>query len=237
MNGILVGTDESQEWLLPWWWKNYKEENTLPVAFADFGMSKKAKRWCKNRGLLLEIEELRVAVKKEIDPLLVAQWEKTAAPFWDLRGAWFKKPLAFLKTPFEKTIWLDLDCEVLGALEPLYDYVDSEVKMAICPVRDPEVMREFTPYSSGVVVFEKNAPMIFEWAQQDSALFLGDQDALSKVIFEKGCLVRELPEIYNWRMCGGVRMNAVVLHWAADWGKAYIRKYGGLRKSLKSVMS
>lgn len=232
MNGILVGADESQEWLLPWWWKNYRAENAFPVAFADFGMSEKAKAWCRERGALLDIEHLRVAAKEEINPLLVAEWEKTLSPFWHLRGAWFKKPLAFLKTPFEKTIWLDLDCEVLGSLAPLYDYVDS-VEMALAPVRDPEVVREFVTYNSGVVVFKKNAPILKKWAEQESGRFLGDQDALSEVIFKERCGVAELPEIYNWRMCGGLRIDAVVLHWAAEWGKEYIRKHGGLRKILQ----
>lgn len=239
--GVLVGCDESQEWLLSWWWKNYTKENKFPIAFADFGMSEKGKKWCEKRGVVqsLHLENLAVASKNEIDPALVNEWEKTLSPFWNSRQAWFKKPFALLNTPFEKTIWMDLDCEVLGSLEPIYSYIDPKSKMGLMKVRDPETVREAILYNSGVIVFEKSSPLLKKWAK--SALFqnhqfLGDQDALSQVIFEEGLPVGELPEIYNWRMCGGFRFDAVVLHWAAVWGKEYIRKHGGLRSALQGML-
>ncbi len=52
--GILIGCDRNQEWLLPWWWDHYSAHNAYPVAFADFGMSKKALAWCREKGKMLK---------------------------------------------------------------------------------------------------------------------------------------------------------------------------------------
>lgn len=227
-HGILVGCDKNQEWLLSWWWKNYTKENSLPVAFADFGMSKEAKQWCKERGTLLSISfgGLQVASKEEIEPSLCTEWEKALSPFWGSRQAWFKKPFALLNTPFRQTLWLDLDCEVLGPLEPVFQYIDPKAKMGL--VRIGEV------YNSGVIVFKKDSPLLNLWAESavsDNHLFLSDQDALTQIIADQGYTVGDVPEIYNWIMCRGIHMGAVVCHWAAQWGKAYIREHGGLRDS------
>lgn len=232
MDGVLVGSDESQEWLLSWWWGNYCEENTLPVAFADFGMSKSAKEWCKERGVLLSIacEGLQIASKGEIEPLLRVEWEKALSPFWESRQAWFKKPFALLQTPFERTVWVDLDCEVLGPLNPIFESIDSKIQLGLVRVKNDPIV-----YNSGVIVFEKGSPLVKRWAESSlcqNHQFLSDQDALSHVIVEENYRVGEVPEIYNWLMCRGVHLGAVIFHWAAAWGKAYIRKHGGLKKTI-----
>jgi hypothetical protein len=231
--GILVGCDKNQEWLLSWWWKNYTQENALPVAFADFGMSEEARQWCKTRGQLLPVDfdGLRVARKDEIEPSLLLQWEKALSPFWGSRQAWFKKPFALLNTPFRKTVWIDLDCEVLGPLEPVFGYVNPKTKLGIVQIGEV--------YNSGVIVFEKGSPLLKLWAESalsENHRFLSDQDALTDIIFQRGYEVGELPEIYNWIMCRGVHMGAVVCHWAAEWGKAYIRKHGGLRDGASRLI-
>ncbi|MGB7978092.1 MAG: hypothetical protein WCF19_02900 [Chlamydiales bacterium] len=238
--GVLVASDEGQEWLLPWWWGNYCEHNTLPVAFADFGMSEGGRAWCKARGELVEVAfgGLRVAKRGEIEPAVVAEWENCLSPFWGSRGAWFKKPFALLQSPFAETIWTDLDCEILGNLEGMYRYIDAESKMGLVRVRDPESEGDFVLYNSGVIAFGRESKLLKRWSE--AALFrndqfLSDQDALSQIIFEEKCSVGEAPEIYNWLMCRGVRLGAVVLHWAAMWGKEYIRKYGGLKHELRNL--
>jgi hypothetical protein len=230
LHGVIVGCDESQEWLLNWWWKNYVEENSLPVAFADFGMSDSAKEWCKERGTLvpLSFKGLQVATRDQVDPSLRTEWEKALSPFWGSRQAWFKKPFALLNTPFPRSIWLDLDCEVLGPLEPIFKFIDPKSKMGLVRARHEAPI----VYNSGVIVFENDSPLLTLWAE--SALcqndqFLSDQDALSQIILDGGYEVGEVPEIYNWLMCRGVHIGAVICHWAAQWGKAYIRQHGGIR--------
>ncbi len=43
--GVIVASDLSQEWLLPWWWDHYKNFNNFPVTFVDLELSNKMKTW------------------------------------------------------------------------------------------------------------------------------------------------------------------------------------------------
>ena len=54
---ILLGCDSNHEWMLPWWYKHYKAHNEYPVVFADFGMTKQSRRWCKVRGRVIQINK------------------------------------------------------------------------------------------------------------------------------------------------------------------------------------
>ena len=235
--GVLVGCDQNQEWLLSWWWENYRRRNSLPVAFADLGMTEEARGWCQERGVCapIAIDACRVAQKEEVDPLLAKEWETTLSPFWGCREAWFKKPSAMFHSPFFQTLWLDLDCEIVGDIEPAFQYIDPISKMGLVRVR--ELQNGSTLYNGGVVAFEKNSSLLKRWVEaslSQNHLHLGDQDLLSEIIFQEGYEVGEIPEIYNWIMCRGIHIGAVVLHWAAEWGKAYIRKHGGLSNQLSN---
>lgn len=232
--GILVGCDQNQEWLLSWWWDNYRQENSLPVAFADFGMSEEGKAWCREHGILLptNTDGLKVATRDEINPALIVEWENFSDFFWKVRQAWMKKPFACLCSPFSQTLWIDLDCEVLGNLAKIYDYIDPHSKMGLVQVNTG------TEFNSGVIVFEKDSPLLKKWTEatlSKNHQFVSDQGILSQVIFECSYSVGEIPEIYNWPMCRGYHLGTVVLHWAAEWGKAYIQKHGGLRKELQKL--
>lgn len=237
--GILVGCDQSQEWLLSWWWENYREDNSLPVAFADFGMSEEGRAWCQERGMVFKIQAdgLKVALKEEIEADVLKGWDRFISPFWDFRAVWFKKPFALLRTPFHRTLWLDLDCEVLGPLEPVFQYIDPKDGMGLVRVGGLENTENGSLYNSGVIVFAKNSPILQQWV--DASLsqnhrFVSDQDVLSQLIFDRKYSVGKVPEIYNWRMNQGVHIGAVIIHWASQWGKEYIRKHGGLKKEMEA---
>ncbi len=225
--GILVGCDSHQEWLLPWWWKHYSATNSYPVAFADFGMSEKAQKWCSERGMLISItiDCYSVAPKEKIAPSIIFEWEKSFSPFWESRNAWFKKPFAMLKSPFCRTIWTDLDCEIKSSLDPLFSYVHPKSKMGLTRIREPLEMAEWAIYNSGVIVFEQSS-LLESWAHRSfhqNDRYLGDQDILSHLIFEMGLEVGELPPCYNWQMCRGYPLHAVICHWSSQWGKEILR--------------
>jgi hypothetical protein len=239
--GVLVGCDQAQEWLLPWWWSHYIETNSMPVAFADFGMSDEGKKWCSSRGELLQIplSGLKVATKDQIEPDTLKDWSKFISPFWNSRAAWFKKPFAFLYTPFYQTLWLDLDCEVLGPLDLVYSYIDPISKMGLVRTGDLENTEDGALYNAGVIVFEKDSPLLQPWADFSvfhNHRFMSDQDALSQLIFDGKYKVGDLPEIYNWRVIRGIHLGAVIIHWASLWGKEYIRKYGGLKHEIRKFV-
>lgn len=217
--GILVGANERQEWLLPWWWSHFSKHNQFPVCFADFGLSISMKKWCQQRGSLLSISknDLFIKDRDEVDGQNVEIWEKRYPDtFWDARKAWFKKPLACLQTPFHHTAWIDVDCEIVGSLKPLFDH--SGVALA----KDQNV----PTYNSGVIVFEQKHPLIVEWAKQSviqNGFFRGDQDLLSHLIKEENWKVTPLPAFFNWAVGLGMCKQAVIYHWLGDAAKAALR--------------
>lgn len=222
--GILVGCDQNQQWLLEWWWNNFIQENTLPVAFADFGMSEQGKKWCLERGPVLPV------------PTHHFKTESTS----DARAILFNKPLSFFHSPFEKTIWIDLDCEILGNLEPIYQFIDPHTKMGLVCVEEKETstVETFSVYNSGVIVFEKTSVLLKEWIEhllEQSHRYKSDDEALSHLIFEKRYTIGKIPEIYNWLMCKQLNPGAVVLHWSNGWGKQYIQMFGGLRCEIETI--
>ena len=88
-----------------------------------------------------------------MDPALVSKLENELmdTSFWPCRNAWFKKPLACLQSPFEISLWIDLDCEVTGPLDVLYDVYGSSIAMA----RYPQKYIPYPIYNSGVIVFRR----------------------------------------------------------------------------------
>lgn len=220
MNGVIVASDQGQEWLLPWWWDHYRSRNDFPVAFVDFGMSEKAKRWCRKRGALIPFNGPKNFVTKIEDPELIQKWEGVYGKnVWTLREAWYNKPFAMLQSPFEKTVWTDLDCEIVGSIAPLF----ALEKVAVA--RERSVIEGDIGYNAGVVVFPKDSPSIKKWTEVCAAsnhLHLSDQDILTALIDEGSLDVIELPDIYNWRMKFGVNFGAVIIHWVGGWGKEMI---------------
>ncbi len=223
--GILVGANERQEWLLAWWWDNYRRRNDYPVCFVDFGLSEKKKRWCKERGQLISLRmpPLFVRDRGEVDGTLAEEWEKSFPDtFWESREAWFKKAQACLESPYDETIWIDLDCEIVKPLEGLWGQSER-----VALAKDfSAISVDFPIYNSGVIVFQKNDPLIVEWAKQSiekNALFRGDQDVLSQIIADEKLPIHELDPMYNWSIGRGERKDVVIYHWLGDAAKSVLQ--------------
>lgn len=227
--GLLVGCDNHQEWLLPWWFMNFRIHNDYPVTFLNFGdMSAKAIQWCQRRGRvhLLECDDSFVAKKENIEPSLVALWEKKRAEIWRLRPIWLRRTQGLLKTSYEKTLWVDLDCQIVGSLNPIFqnflkkDFavvqeLEKEQRVyhsegILCP---GEMM-----FNGGVVGYVHGAKIVQEWASRaisQNHLFMGGQHILSRILFENELAFSTMPNIYNWAICDGKNPDAVILHY---WG-------------------
>ena len=223
-DGVLIGSDLTLEWALPWWWERYQEHNSHPVAFIDLGLSFEMKDWCKERGQLIP---LRVVGFAEEAPLEVTkQWEKEAGKqFWDCRDAWFKKPLACLKSPFDRTLWIDVDCEIRGSLTPLFEYASKSVGFAMAFEQNP-YSANYPLYNSGVIAFQKNHQLLHlwaEWSMNKNRLFRGDQEIFSYIVHEQKIKIDEIPPIYNWSRRNPDRSDAVIQHWHGNHGKFVIR--------------
>ncbi len=225
--GVLAGCDRAQEWLLEWWWERYSAENAFPVTFVDFGMSEQMHRWCAQRGDMAVID---------LDMSFIASRSRTEEKS-NPRTAWFKKPFALLHSPYKKSIWLDVDCEVLGPIDALFSQCQGACELAMAREYRCEHLPHLHPdivYNGGVIVFCHGSAIIQKWAEETIVRnqdFVGDDFLLSALIYEQGLNVEELPEIYNWRIVNGVNLNAVIVHWV--WKKNVIKTYGGLKPLLK----
>lgn len=222
--GVIVGSDREQEWLLPWWWEHYSRFNAFPVAFADFGLSKEGRAWCAELGTVIDLTRVEnfVRPRSQLDPRVAEDMEKKIGTWiWSHKNGWFKKPLACLQTPFEASIWMDLDCEVRGSLADLFDLSGTFLSM----VRYEDARFPYPIYNAGVILFRQGISLMEEWAElavEQNQAFIGDQDALCWLIHEKKKTVVELPLIYNWSRCLRPNPEALVLHWHGPQGKSII---------------
>ena len=203
--GIITGADANQEWLLPWWWVNYSAHNQLPVVFVDYGMSPKFRDWCAERGRVVRVDT-------STTPVMQA------------------KPLALLRSPFEKTLWLDADCEVLASVQPILDAVGTGVVgVSHDPFYAPvatHLSRRYVPVTSGLVVYSRDDAMISAWAAaalQHPGIH-SDQVALNALhAMDRFCI---LPRRFHWLRLDEnatvVTEPPLVRHWSGSVGKAHI---------------
>lgn len=249
-DGIIVGCTQDQEWLLPFFWMNYHLYNSYPVCFMDFGMSEKAKAWCAQRGELFscEVSEGFIVGKDKVAPKEIKIWEETySQKVWKARLGWFKKPFAFLHSPYKRAIWLDLDCQVNGSLSPLFDRCENPSGIAMA--EDPDFAQQAQmqrglllfgeiSYNSGVVVFRREAPLLRKWVEaclKRNDKLMGDQQVLCRLIFEEHLAIGEFSKLYNWQLIAGKNDKAIVLHWIGGTKQALqklIDKYALTNKEL-----
>jgi hypothetical protein len=223
--GIVVASDVSQEWLLPWWWDRYKVHNSYPVTFVDLGLSLEKKQWCKERGsyVSLPISGLFVSEKKDLSDETIALWEQAHGKhLWSSRAAWFRKPLACLQSPYEQSLWIDLDCEIRGPLEEIFSFCNHPSGLS--------AVREFwrgktLGINSGVLAFRRNAAFLREWARlafEKHSEVKGDQDLLDRMEEEQKIQFGVLPSCYNWSRVHGDNAKALIFHWHGHPGKTVI---------------
>ncbi|MBS0616139.1 MAG: hypothetical protein JSR58_06275 [Verrucomicrobia bacterium] len=223
MDGVIVGCDAHMEWMLPWWWSHYSKFNHLPVAFVDWGMSEMGREFCAKRGMLLDLQGSFDFIRsgETVEPHLAESWEEAyAGDVWGPRQSWFRKPFAMAQTPFERTLWVDLDCEVIGSLSHLFNKIHPHSGIAIA-------QEEGRGYNSGVVVYHRDSLLLKQWMDgciHFNHTFMSDQDVLSFIIESDHIEIALLPEEYNWRMKHGISLDAVIIHWVGHWGKEVIKR-------------
>lgn len=203
---FLTGVDAKQEWMLPWFFKNYKKYNKLPVIVADFGMSPKG------------LELAKRHAKEIID--LTKEIEK----------GWFLKPKSMWKSPAKNTVWIDLDCEVRGDLSDIFKQLEPN---KLCMVQDhPWVKRRGELWhNSGVVGFKDKPAILKSWMNEVGRIkAVGDQEVLHAMLnpITKITYIKDLPHKYNVLRLdvedNNVPKDAVVVHWTGSKGKDEIRR-------------
>lgn len=178
-------------------------------------------------------------VKKEnIKPEIIKKWEGDYSfRLWGARPSWLIKPFVMLNSPYRRTVWFDIDCQVRKSIKPLFEYCDhpSGLALAIEPEgnlkKDPEYDKT---YNSGVVVFKHGSPIMIRWAEglyELNDTFVGDQQILSRIIDVEKLKVGEFPIDYNWIYKLGPNPTAAIIHWIAS-GKKVIDLQISLFKNL-----
>jgi hypothetical protein len=230
VDGVIVGALRNMEYLLPWWWMHFKLHNpSIPVTVINFGdISEEALQWCRERGnvINLNISPDFVAPKSAVDPQKAELWQSTHhVDIWIPRQVWFLKTLALLKSPYERTAWIDLDIQTRGSIKKIYDFTNSEAGLSVCP--DPDFLQEGgkkrgiiyaneTMYNAGVIVYKRNSMMVEKWAKHtvsETHWFRGDQELFSRLLFHLKPQMIPLDRIYNWGVYLGMNPNAILLHW------------------------
>ncbi len=229
MRGIIVGSDHKQEWLLSWWWKHYSSHNSYPVVFMDFGLSEEGKLWCQERGQCIPVPSFEIESENKVSFQNKEFWEaRFGKSIWFCRSVWFRKPLALLLSPFDAGLWLDLDCQVNGPLEPLFNSLlfGSDIALARNDLTSNSSSQEIN-YNSGVIAFKKDAPILHNWAEEAlnrNAEYPTDQQALCRAIFIHKPSLVELPVSYNWQTALGPNSEALIYHYSDGTGKIEILK-------------
>ncbi len=226
--GVVVAADCNQEWLLAWWWKHYSSHNNDPVLFIDFGMSKEGRAWCERRGTCRPSSSLAPALQLQsnLPQERKEAWERRYGKgIWNVRDAWLKKPFALLGVPFDQAIWLDLDCQVCGILEPLFKMLENGADLAVAKDRKQDVEFLFPGevyYNSGVIAFRRDAPIVKQWVETTIAWqdrLPGDQEFLTRAIFLHKPNLIELPRHYNWYWVWGPNEMTLIRHFCGGPGK------------------
>jgi len=214
--GIITFSNQKYEWMIPWWTHHLQKNTTYPISYIDNGMSESMKNWCDKRGSLISFSpKLKVKPKEFISKKLQIKWESVYfGDVWALRPSWFVKPEVLMATPFDTTLYLDLDCEVI---KPLDDLIILKPEFALCKEGEREAC-----YNSGVILFQKNNPILHDWYNksiEENHLYMGDEDILSEVIKEKKSTLTVLDTRYNCRPKSEKAGEASIIHRVGVGGK------------------
>ncbi len=205
-SAFVTGCDEKHEWMLEWFFKNYKKHiKDVPLIFANFGLS--------SEGLKLVRENVHAVMNLKV---------------FDEKG-WFKKPMSMIKCPSKKTIWIDLDCEIRDDISNLFDMLEPN-KLNMVQDKPWTTRGQELWHNSGVVGFIDKPPILYQWAKavrEDPVQ--GDQEVLHLMLnpITKIAYINDIPNEYNvlrlQTEIDGYAGPIKVMHWTGQKGKDKIK--------------
>lgn len=220
--GVIVGCCAKMEYLLPYFYLNFRLNSDLPIVFFDFGMTTIGRLFCEKRGKVIDVDESLYHPTSDVQLELI-------------KTMWFKKPIAFQKAPFDLNLWLDLDCKILKPFDPIFDTLGN--KWISILAENPLELSPYHGFNSGVCVFRKNAEFINQWIHlsiHEGSKFPGDQDALSVILKDHLDKVSQLPQKYNYLYLKegyDRKENVIILHHFAFFKTFLQKEYLILEKS------
>jgi hypothetical protein len=206
---FMTGCDQSQVWMLPWFIENYRKHNDTPICFCDFGVDQATIAWMQHTkcfDLFLQIKDTKV-------------------------GGWFLKPYALYHSPSPTTVWIDTDCEVLGDISGVFDYIEpGKIAMAIDRPWTKRSGEEW--HNSGVTGVKGKPEILRKWMTEvQNNPKRGDQETLHAMLptpLDKMINFTEIPNKYNWLRVQLENDNEdskdkLVMHWTGKKGKDRIK--------------
>lgn len=186
VNGILVGFDFHHEEMALYFLRRYHRFTKTPIAIADFGVTEKFK----NEFLVPITEQKGTPLYRA--PIITVQAE-------GVKG-WHLKPFAFAQSPFDRTMWMDVDIVIRKDPAQLLD----QYKQGFVGSADPYMpsawletpntnaapwtnfqVKPMTVIGTGCFVADTHSPLISEWCriiQENPKRFRGDMEALATLI-------------------------------------------------------
>ena len=139
------------------------------------------------------------------------------------------KPRAIASSPFQFTVFLDLDCEVRSSLDKLFSWSTRGLVMG--KDRYPfsnygKLFRRDHFFNSGVIAVHQSHVVIPRWIEATEHLhdkLRGDQEILNLTIYENEIPVVVLPEHFHQLRLDGDHPEAKIMHWTGEAGKAEIQ--------------
>ena len=218
--------------MLKWWWNHYTKQNTYPVTFFDYGMSKSAKMWCEEKGKVIPFVLPEKFTKHQASFSFPKTWHlKTINYFTDRRKVWFTKAFSLFKTPYEKSVWIDLDCEVIKSIKPLFEFCESRDGFAITydvnettkEWKDDGLLSQNADgHQVGVFSFKRKSPVMNKWIQScyhNHTKELTEQTCLNHILEKENFDITIFSKKYNWVYLNNKHPDATILHYAGPWPK------------------
>lgn len=243
-DGIMIGSDHAFESWIPWWFANYSKYNNFPITVADLGMSIEMKKWCEDRWEVIP-GDVPMSIFKNRMPLIQQKFSKKSKLYPQKRFCWFKIPFTLLQSPYRRTIWMDLDCLVMGKIDELFDYANNPYGVALGEDNRKEKIKVKVEvgiikpgekhFNCGVMPYLHGTDLIKKWATsiiEKEGYYLGNQVMFLELLSELGIDLPSFPKKYNWIVPElGVNREAIILHFTEDAKERGIQLVGDFYKT------
>lgn len=173
---------------------------------------------------------------KEPFPLPEKWPQKWQTDIINQRKIWFTKALSLLKTPYEKTLWVDLDCKFLTPVDDIFSTCDNEGGLALT-LDVPETTKRWKEvgflsqnakgYQVGVILYKRHSALMNKWAKNcvlKHKIEYSEQTSLDHTLEEENIPVPLLSQYYNWLDAKRVHPEAKIVHYGGEEHKIQLVK-------------
>lgn len=202
---VITGCDKNHEKYIPLWLRQFRNWNSLPVLFADFGLSPEMRAWVEQRATVIDVPQ-------KLHP-------------------YFKKPLAMLQSPYAYTLWMDLDCIAQADITGIFhELIASGKELSL---RDDWYgTTNVTPWmkQAGVVAFKHGCQFVRKWANlcaegEQVAKAIGDKHNVKDQLILSWMMKETAYDYHPLRHC----YNYMVAEKPIN-GPVYITHYAGQKE-------